>query len=140
MSHQKDYYRVLGVSESANADTIKRAYRKLAKKFHPDANPGDKSAGERFKEITEAYAVLSDAGKRKQYDRLRKYGAFAGMGGGARGGGGARPGGAGLGGLGGLGDLFSSIFGGGDRAQREERETVETIVTIPFRVAALGGK
>ena len=157
MSHQKDYYRVLGVSESANADTIKRAYRKLAKKFHPDANPGDKSAGERFKEITEAYAVLSDAGKRKQYDRLRKYGAFAGMGGGARGGGGARPGGASgggggggaryeefsaadLGGLGGLGDLFSSIFGGGDRAQREERETVETIVTIPFRVAALGGK
>jgi molecular chaperone DnaJ len=151
MAQQKDYYKVLGVAEAADAVTIKRAYRKLAKKFHPDASPGDKSAGERFKEITEAYSVLSDAEKRKQYDRLRKYGAFAGMGG-ARsgaGGGGARPGGTrfeefsaqDLGGLGGLGDLFSSIFGGGEgQARREERETIETIVSIPFRVAALGGK
>lgn len=156
MAQQKDYYKVLGVPESATPDAIKRAYRKLAKKFHPDANLGDKSVGERFKEITEAYSVLSDKEKRAHYDRLRKYGAFAGMGGGSRGGAGAgqRGGGTGgstrfedlnaqdLGGLGGLGDLFSSIFGGGgeERARREDRESVETVVTIPFRVAALGGK
>lgn len=152
MAQQKDYYKVLGVPESANAEALKRAYRKLAKKYHPDANPGDKSAGERFKEITEAYSVLSDDDKRKQYDRLRKYGAFANMGGGARGPG-PRQGGTGaggtrfedinasdLGGLGGLGDLFSSIFGGGEGRRGEERETVETVVTIPFRTAALGGK
>jgi len=154
MAQQKDYYKVLGVTESANADAIKRAYRKLAKKHHPDANPGDKAAGERFKEISEAYAILSDKDKRAHYDQLRKYGAFAGVGGarggGTRSGGAAGAGGGGryeefsaqdLGGLGGLGDLFSSIFGGGeDRAQREERESVETVVSIPFRVAALGGK
>src|SRR5437899_2798467 len=80
MAQQKDYYRVLGVAESASADEIKKAYRKLAKKHHPDANPGNKTAEGRFKEISEAYSVLSDADKRKQYDRLRKYGAFAGMG------------------------------------------------------------
>lgn len=149
MAQQKDYYKVLGVAESANAEAIKRAYRKLAKKYHPDANPGDKSAGERFKEITEAYSVLSDDHKRKQYDRLRKYGAFAGMGsprGGGRAAGGAAGGtrfedlGAeGMGGFGGLGDLFSSIFGG-EGGRREDHETVETVVTIPFRIAALGGK
>lgn len=154
MSQQKDYYQILGVSETATQDQIKRAYRKLAKQHHPDAHPGDRKAGERFKEISEAYSVLSDAEKRKQYDRLRKYGAFAGVG--TRGaGGGARPGPAGggvrfedfdlkdFGGLGGIGDLFSSIFGGEEKRReggRERTETVETVVTIPFRVAALGGK
>lgn len=72
MAQQKDYYRVLGVPEAATADEIKKAYRRLAKKFHPDRNQGDKTASERFKEISEAHAVLSDAEKRKQYDRLRK--------------------------------------------------------------------
>ncbi|MEK6610300.1 MAG: DnaJ C-terminal domain-containing protein [Gemmatimonadota bacterium] len=152
MSQQKDYYQILGVAESATHDQIKRAYRKLAKLHHPDAHPNDKKAGEKFKEISEAYSVLSDAEKRKQYDRLRKYGAFAGVG--TRGsGGGARPGPASggvryeefdlkdFGGLGGIGDIFSSIFGGEEkRAGREQAETVETVVTIPFRVAALGGK
>ena len=154
MASQKDFYGVLGVPENATPEQIKRAYRKLAKKHHPDANPGDKTAGERFKEISEANSVLSDPGKRKQYDRLRKYGAFAGA---PRGGGGGGPGGqpgtAGgfrfedldlgeMGGFGGLGDLFSSIFGGEKRKRGgpERGESVETIVTIPLRVAALGGK
>ena len=152
MAQQKDYYRVLGVAEAATADEIKKAYRRLAKKYHPDTNPNSKAAGEKFKEISEAYAILADAGKRKQYDRLRKFGAF--MPGGASRPGGARPGtarggpgGAGpaledldLGGFGGLGDIFSSIFGEGRKEEKERAEAVETVVTIPFRVAALGGK
>ena len=142
MTQQKDYYRVLGVAETASADEIKKAYRKLAKKYHPDANLGSKTAEGRFKEISEAHAVLSDAEKRKQYDRLRKYGAFAG-------GGRPRPGGPpggqsfegfDFGGFGGLGDIFSSIFGGERRADEPAQGSVETVVTIPFRVAALGGK
>ncbi len=151
MAQQKDYYRVLGVAEAATADEIKKAYRRLAKKFHPDANPNNKAAGEKFKEISEAYAILSDAEKRKQYDRLRKFGAFMPGGGGRPGPrpGTSRPGGGGagqsfedldLGGFGGLGDIFSSIFGEGRKEEKERAEAVETVVTIPFRVAALGGK
>src|SRR5688500_2931630 len=96
----KDFYRILGVAENASADEIKKSYRKLAKKYHPDANPNDASAAERFKEISEAYSVLSDDDKRKQYDQMRKFGAFGGMGG-FGGGAGPRPGpggGAGAGG------------------------------------------
>ncbi|HEX9704408.1 MAG TPA: J domain-containing protein [Gemmatimonadales bacterium] len=140
MASQKDYYQVLGVSETASTDEIKKAFRRLAKQYHPDRNPNNPPAAERFKEINEAHDVLSDAGKRKKYDQLRRYGAYAGAG---RGAGGA-PGGGGvdfdvsdLGSFGGLGDIFSSIFG---RRGREEAEEFETIVTIPFRVAALGGK
>ncbi len=152
MAPQKDYYNVLGVAASATPDQIKRAYRKLAKKNHPDANAGDKAATERFKEISEAYSVLNDAAKRKQYDQLRRYGAFNGSSPRPRG---PSPGGAGgagqrfeefdvrdLGGLGGIGDLFSSLFGGEKkrRGGPERGDSVETVVTIPFRVAALGGK
>src|SRR5579862_5716858 len=119
MAQNKDFYAVMGVPASATQDEIKKQYRKLAAKHHPDKNPNDPKAAERFKEISEAFQVLGDAEKRKQYDQMRQLGAF---GGGFRGGGGARPGspfgagspGAGfrfeefdIGGLGGLGDIFS---------------------------------
>ncbi|HEV2290612.1 MAG TPA: J domain-containing protein [Gemmatimonadales bacterium] len=143
----KDLYQVLGVPDTADAAEIKKAYRRLAKQYHPDANPNNPSAAERFKEISEAHGVLSDAAKRKQYDQMRKYGAFSGRGaspGGAPRGGAAGAGGYGgdggfeFGDLGGLGDIFSSIFGRGRR--EEPAEAIETLVEIPFRVAALGGK
>lgn len=141
----KDFYQVLGVPDSASQDDIKKAYRRLAKRYHPDANPNDPAAAERFKEVSEAHTVLADADKRKQYDRMRKLGAFdaaaRGAGRGARG-----PSGAefeevdlGFGGLGGLGDIFSSIFG---RARREDDrgEQLEAVVEVPFRIAMRGGK
>jgi molecular chaperone DnaJ len=145
----KDFYQVLGVSDSAGQDEIKKAYRRLAKQYHPDANPNNPAAAERFKEISEAHSVLSDAEKRKQYDQMRRLGAFDG--GPARG---PRPGGprrgpgpeAGpegfdFGDFGGLGDIFSSIFGRGRPGQEEPAaESIETIVEVPFRVATLGGK
>jgi molecular chaperone DnaJ len=88
----KDYYQILGVSEKAEADEIRKAYRKLAKQYHPDANQGDPSAAARFKEVGEAYAVLSDEEKRKQYDQMRKLGLRVRVRAGGRG---PRPGGAG---------------------------------------------
>ncbi|HYL54652.1 MAG TPA: DnaJ domain-containing protein, partial [Gemmatimonadales bacterium] len=151
MASPKDYYQTLGVSETASTDEIKKAFRRLAKQYHPDRNPNNPQAADRFKEINEAHDVLSDAEKRKKYDQLRRYGALAGAGGG-RGGFGAGGPGAGspgdvdfdmsdLGSFGGLGDLFSSIFGRrGSGAPTQEEEEVETMVSIPFRVAALGGK
>ncbi|HXB23086.1 MAG TPA: J domain-containing protein [Gemmatimonadaceae bacterium] len=162
-SQTKDYYAVLGVPASASQDEIKKQYRKLAKRNHPDTNQSDPKAAERFKEISEAYTVLGDADKRKQYDEMRRLGAFGGFAdaahsarGGARSrpgpGPGPTPGGSSyrfedfdVGGFGGLGDLFSSMFGGnGERATRtggpERGQTVETTLEIPFRTAALGGK
>jgi len=86
----KDYYKVLGVAKTASGDDIKKAFRKLARKYHPDVNPGDKKAEEKFKEINEAYEVLSDADKRRKYDTLgpnwqEQFGPGAGFGGGRRG-------------------------------------------------------
>src|SRR3954447_2007779 len=118
---EKDYYATLGVPKNASQDEIKKAYRKLAQKHHPDANAGNKESEERFKEISGAYDVLGDEEKRKQYDQVRE---MAASGAGAGGFPGGFPGGAGpdgrvryenvnVGDIGDLGDLFGSIFGGG---------------------------
>src|SRR6185369_1895001 len=95
MAQTKDFYSVLGVSSSASQDEIKKAYRKLAKKYHPDANANDAKAAEKFKEISEANNVLSDVAKRKQYDDMRRLGAFGGFGGSGSARSSARPGQAG---------------------------------------------
>jgi len=147
---EKDYYKVLGVTKTANADEIKKSYRKLARKYHPDANKGDAKAEERFKEISEAYNVLSDPKQRKEYDEARslfgggfRRGAPAGAGGqggfggfdlGDLFGGGTTTGGQG--GQGGLGDILGGVFGrGGTRTTqaRPRRGTdVETETTLSF--------
>jgi molecular chaperone DnaJ len=147
---EKDYYKALGVSKTASADEIKQAYRKLARKYHPDANKGDASAEARFKEISEAYNVLSDAKRRKEYDEART---LFGSGGGFRVGtpGGGTPGGGGFGfdlgdlfggttgGTGGLGDLLGGVFGGRRTQQRPRRGAdVETEVTLSFNDAVDG--
>src|SRR3954465_15618262 len=82
MEQTKDYYAVIGVPASATQEEIKKQYRKLASKHHPDKNQNDPKAAERFKEISEAYQTLGDADKRKQYDQMRQLGAFGGFGGG----------------------------------------------------------
>ncbi len=147
----KDYYQVLGVAEGAGADEIKKSYRRLAKQYHPDANPNNPQAAERFKEIGEAYSVLSDAEKRKHYDQVRKS-PFGGFGPGARPGAGTAGGAQGvrfdfgdLGDIGGLGDIFSSIFDRGTRKKTRPRgpqrgQDVEYVTEIPLAVAARGGR
>ena len=158
MATNKDYYAVLGVSASATQDEIKKQYRKLAAKHHPDKNQNDPKAADRFKEISEAYQVIGDPAKRKQYDQMRQLGAFGGgrsAGGAGSPFGGGFPGGApgggnyryeefDIGGLGGLGDIFSSMFGGGrtgrQQKQNERGQDIEANLEIPFRTAALGGK
>ena len=108
---KRDYYEVLGVSKDADDATIKKAYRQLAKKYHPDMNPGDKEAEKKFKEASEAYAVLSDADKRRQYDQFG-HAAFEGGAGGAGGFGGGFNG-ADFGDI--FGDIFGDLFGGSRR-------------------------
>lgn len=144
---EKDYYKSLGVAKNATQDEIKKSYRKLARKYHPDTNKGDVEAEERFKEISEAYDVLSDDKRRKEYDEIRSYGGGAfrrGPGGGPQGfdlndlfgnagaGGGAGPGG--------LGDIFGGLFGRGARGagsttagKRTRRgQDIESEVTLTF--------
>ena len=112
MAEKRDYYEVLGVDRGADDATLKKAYRKLAKKYHPDMNPGDKEAEAKFKEATEAYGVLSDPDKRRQYDQFG-HAAFENGGGGAGAGGfgGFDFGGGDMGDI--FGDIFGDLFGGG---------------------------
>ena len=115
---KRDYYEVLGVDKTADEATLKKAYRTLAKKYHPDMNPGDKEAEQKFKEINEAYGVLSDPEKRQKYDQFGHAAFDPSMGAGA--------GGAGFdGGFGGFdfGDIFSSFFGGGSGRMPRSRVT-----------------
>ncbi|MFP4057143.1 MAG: molecular chaperone DnaJ [Candidatus Brocadiia bacterium] len=147
-----DYYQALGVSKDASREEISKAFRKLAKKYHPDRNPGDKTAEKKFKEISAAHEVLSDPKKRRQYDQLREAQARGGFGGGdfseffrrasqQRG----RPrGGAAFetGGMGDFSDLFSSLFGGRARtraAAAQRGEDVLQKIDIPFETAIHGG-
>ncbi len=151
----KDYYKILGVSKDTPAAEITKAYRRLAKKYHPDRNPNDKTAEDKFKEVQEAYDVLGNATKKQQYDQMRE-GAFAGFGPGGFGGFGT---GAGQGaqhfrfedlsGFGDLGDLFSSLFGGGGRGPHArgggfygpmKGEDAHAEIEIPFEQAISGGK
>src|ERR1019366_580022 len=147
---EKDYYKVLGVSKGATADEIKKSYRKLARKYHPDANKGDSASEERFKEISEAYNVLSDEKRRKEYDEARSL----------FGGGGVRMPGSGSGGYnfdlgdlfggstgstgGRLGDLLGGMFGGGGSGrtttqQRPRRGAdIETETSLSFSDAIDG--
>lgn len=151
----KDYYQILGVSENASDQDIKKAYRELAKKYHPDKHKGDAQAEERFKEISEAYGVLNNPQKRAQYDQMRKYGAFGGdfssSGGyqninfddlGSMFSGGFR--GKRSAGFGGFGDLFSDLFGGGRESDFSPRQQkggdLSAELTVPFDVAISGGK
>jgi molecular chaperone DnaJ len=132
---RSDYYKVLGVDRKASADEIKKAYRKLARQYHPDRNPGDEKAEERFKEISEAYDVLSDAEKRRTYDRGGSI--FAG-------------GGAGAPDVGAFGDILSDLFGtatggrfrGGTRTrpQAEKGRDLETEVSVSFAQAVAGAQ
>ena len=154
--YEKDFYKELGVTKSASSAEIKKAYRKLARDLHPDKNPGNKISEDKFKAISEAYDVLSDDAKRKEYDEARDLmasGAFRGFGGA----GGATPGGAGgfdvndifrnagngAGGAGGLGDLFGGLFNrantGNARQSRARRGAdVETEVRLSFNDAVTG--
>jgi molecular chaperone DnaJ len=136
MAEKRDYYEVLGVSKDADDAAIKKAYRVLAKKYHPDTNPGDEEAAEKFKEASEAYAVLSDAEKRRQYDQFG-HAAFDGSGG------------AGAGGFGGFdfngdifGDIFGDLFGGGRSSSRYNGPmrgaNVHHSVRITFKEAVFG--
>lgn len=153
----KDYYKILGVARSASADDIKKAFRKLARKYHPDVNPGDKKAEERFKEINEAYEVLSDADKRKRYDTLgpnwqEQFGSSGGRRSYSYSG---SPFGFDTGGGSGFSDFFETIFGrgamggngraagtsglGGVDMRRRAGDNIEQPVEISFQEAYAGG-
>ena len=139
---KRDYYEVLGVSKDADDATIKKAYRQLAKKYHPDMNPGDKEAEIKFKEASEAYAVLSDADKRRQYDQFGHAAFDGGAGGGAGGfGGGFNFNGADFSDI--FGDIFGDLFGGGRRGGRANQGPMKGMnirksVRITFEEAVFG--
>lgn len=143
MADKRDYYEVLGVSKGSSDDEIKKAYRKAAQKYHPDLNPGDKDAEEHFKEVNEAYEVLSDKDKRSRYDQFGHAGVDPNFGAGGAGGYG------GFGGFDGvdidLGDIFSSFFGGGGSRRSNpnaprQGSDVNSSVIIDFIESAKGCK
>ena len=134
---KRDYYEVLGVSRGASDDEIKKAYRALAKKYHPDMNPGDKEAEVKFKEASEAYAVLSDADKKRQYDQFG-HSAFEGGGAGA---GGFDFSGMDMGDI--FGDIFGDFFGTGRSRSRSNNgpmkgANIRTSVRVTFEEACFG--
>ena len=143
MAEKRDYYEVLGVAKTASEDEIKSAYRKLAKKYHPDLNPGNAEAEAKFKEVNEAYGVLSDADKRAKYDQYGTADPQAGFGGGGFSGG---FGGFGSGGFsGGFEDIFENIFGGFTGSRRsnnapEQGRDLRVDMELTFEEAAFGAK
>ena len=127
MAEKRDYYEVLGLQKGASEDEIKKAFRKMAMKYHPDKNPGNKEAEEKFKEVNEAYSVLSDPDKKSKYDRFGHAGVDPnGMGGAGFGGFG------GAGGFGGFEDIFD-MFGGafGGFGGGQQRRSNQPICTVP---------
>ncbi len=135
---KRDYYEALGLSKGASDDEIKKAYRQMAKKYHPDLHPGDEEAEKSFKEINEAYEVLSDPDKKARYDQYGHAGVDPNMGAGGYGGGFS-------GDFGDLGDLFSSFFGGGASSSTRRNgpvrgEDLEAQITISFEEAVFGCK
>ena len=139
--NKRDYYEVLGVAKGAGEDEIKKAYKKMARKYHPDLNPDNKEAEEKFKEVNEAYEVLSDADKKSRYDQFGHAGVDPNFGAGGFGGG--------FDGnfdFGDLGDIFGSFFGGGfgggtRRANPnapQRGESIRMSLTISFEEAAFG--
>ena len=146
MADKRDYYEVLGLQKGAGDDEIKRAYRKLAKKYHPDVNPGDSEAEAKFKEIGEAYEVLSDADKKMRYDQYGFAGVDPNYGAGQGGGFGGFGGGFGGMDFGDIGDIFGSMFGGGFGQSSRRRNgprkgsDVEESILLSFEEAAFGVK
>ncbi|MBE6852387.1 MAG: molecular chaperone DnaJ [Ruminococcus sp.] len=146
MAEKRDYYEVLGIQKGASADDIKKAYRSLARKYHPDLHPDDKDCAEKFKEVNEAYEVLSDPSKKERYDQFGHAGVDPNYGGG-----GFNGGAGGFNPFGDMGDIFENLFGGGfggfssgtgrSRANAPRKgQDIDTTVTVEFMEACMGIK